>query len=1181
MKGGMLNQGMKMISIGNPRPSQILSVLLLLAPLFIWAMESTPGPSETRPPVSVTQSANKGAERPELILQAGHSSKADATAFSPDGRSIATGGVDTSIKIWDAATGRVLRTLGGHAGGVKAIAISPNGLLLASGGNDSRIRIWEIASGKESDVLTGHTNSVSALAFSRDGKWLASGGADFKVGLWNLATRGSQVFDAHYRQIFAVAFSPDGAWLASGGADETINLWDLTKWLSKGSKKDRELSEPIPLLGHKGWIRDLAFSPNGKTLVSCGADERALLWQLPKGKLQRTLPKQSAPLLAAVFVADGAELLICAEDRSIKRFDSVTGDELETISDRANLARYEAVVFSADGRWLAASGGVREVELRRAAPGGETRALESRVNPINVAAFSPDSRWFATANQDGTVTLWDVVAGRAVTRLGAGPGRVRALAFSPDSQRLVSGSGEMITLWDVVAAREARKWNAHADGVTALVFTPDGKELISGSADATIKIWETASWQESIKLTEHKRGVTALDSSADGRWLVSAGSDHTLRLWDLPSHRATRVFNGHTGAVFAVAFSADGKLIASAGADKTVRVWDVSSGALIRTLNGHTGIVYSVAFTPDARWLAAGGGSGEIKVWETATGNQIFNLSGHAGSVNSLCFDASGRWLVSGSEDGSARVWGAGAGELAATLVSLRSNSRPASLDWLVVTPAGLFDGSAAAWGQILWRFGHNTYNVAPVELFFNEFYRPDLLAEALAGKLQPATVNISQRDRRQPRVKLSIEETNSIIAERTVTVKLEVSEAPSDKEHPAGSGAQDVRLFRNGSLVKVWRGDALAGRGAATFTHTLPIVAGENRLTAYAFNRDQIKSADETRIVIGAEGLRRKGTLYVIAVGVNQYANQDYNLRYAVKDAQSFGEALRRQQARLDRFSDTIIVTLLDRQATKSNLIAALKRLTAGSGATLPTGAPPVLERLQPAQPEDSVIVYYAGHGTARDARFYLIPHDLGYSGRREELSKEGMDEIIAHSISDETLETLFEGVDAGHLLFILDACNSGQALESEEQRRGPMNSRGLAQLAYEKGMNILAAAQGYQLAKEASRLEHGYLTFALIEEGINKLAADYKPKDGQVRLREWLDHATEAVPRLQEDKIRADGERSVRLRLAEPHQDVRESQIRMDVERGIKLKLFELQRPKVFYRREEVAHPLVIATQ
>src|SRR5207249_11770463 len=161
--------------------------------------------------------------------------------------------------------------------------------------------------------------------------------------------------------------------------------------------------------------------------------------------------------------------------------------------------------------------------------------------------------------------------------------------------------------------------------------------------------------------------------------------------------------------------------------------------------------------------------------------------------------------------------------------------------------------------------------------------------------------------------------------------------------------------------------------------------------------------------------------------------------------------------------------------------------------------------------KPEDAVVVYFAGHGTvgsclsattrqvnAKD-RFYLVPHDLGYKEEIPERCQQKMlDEVAHHSISDEELTKAFEGIDAGQILLVIDACNSGQALESEEKRRGPMNSKGLAQLAYEKGMYILTAAQSYQAALEAAQFGHGLLTYVLVEEGLKTQVADNEPKDG-----------------------------------------------------------------------------------
>jgi uncharacterized caspase-like protein len=413
--------------------------------------------------------------------------------------------------------------------------------------------------------------------------------------------------------------------------------------------------------------------------------------------------------------------------------------------------------------------------------------------------------------------------------------------------------------------------------------------------------------------------------------------------------------------------------------------------------------------------------------------------------------------------------------------------------------------------------------------------------------------------DRRQPLVTLSTSATSGAsVSTRTIKASVSVEKAEA--------GAKDVRLFRNGTLVKVWHGDVLQGRESLRLEATIPIVAGENRLTAYAFNRDNVKSADAEAFVNGADSLKRVGTAYVVAVGVNQYANSQYNLKYAAADAEDFAEELRRQQSQLGKFESVNVVPLLDADATKANIIAALKRL-AGSSEALPAGAPKSLEQLKPAQPEDAVIIYFAGHGTAHGNRFYLIPHDIGYTGGRDALDEAGLRTILEHSISDVELQTAVESLDAGQLLLVIDACNSGQALEAEEKRRGPMNSKGLAQLAYEKGMYVLTAAQSYQAALEAAQLGHGLLTYALVEEGLKSMAADGEPRDGVLQARAWLDFATDRVPQMQLQKMKEARALNIQITFAEG------DDAQADPERR------SLQRPRAFYRREMEANPLILA--
>jgi WD40 repeat protein len=859
---------------------------------------------------------------------------------------------------------------------------------------------------------------------------------------------------------------------------------------------------------------------------------------------------------------DNSQLLTCAADYTIKRFDLASGNELAALPVSEHLNPYETATFSPTGQWLAACDGSRNLVVRDTTQQAEAIPLESQVNAVKAVAFSPDGRWFVTGNNDTSLTLWETVSGRVVAVPFGNAGSINALAFNPnpDSSILATGSlGDEIKLWDVSTTSIVKSWPAGSDGVYSLVFTPDGKRLFSAGRGGAIKCWDVATGRELNRFNGHQNDVNALALSKDGKWLVSASADQTVRLWNAASGKQERTFQ-QSGPLFAVAFNSNNQFVA-AGATPIIKVWDAATGNEVRSFNNsinnqRTPTIYSLAFSPDGSVLAAGGDNNEIRLWESATAQPRTTLLGHASVVNALQFNSDGQWLASGGEDGSARFWQTATGVLAVTIAGLRGGN-----EWIVATPDGLFDGSPNSWRQILWRFARDTFNFAPVELFFNEYFYPELLADVLAGKKPPAKEQIALRDRRQPSVKLSVSEsagvTTSIATSRTAKIRLEVAEAAPDKQHAQGSGAQDVRLFRNGALVKVWHGDVLKGQTKTALECDVTLVAGENRLTAYAFNRENIKSTDAERRLVGATSLQRRGTAYVLAVGLNQYSNPSFNLKFAVDDAKGFSAEWLKQQTALNRFARIETVLLLDQQATKANLSAALKRLAGNTTGALPAGAPPDLQRWQRVQPEDAVIVYFAGHGVASEARFYLLPFELGYKGKREQLTPEiAKQQVFPLAISDQELETLFEPLDVGHLLLVIDACNSGGVLESEENRRGPMNTKGLAQLAYEKGMHVLAASQTYQVAQETSTLGHGYLTYALIEDGLKKMAADQRPRDGQVWLREWFDYATQAVPQMQEAKVTGQ-----RLLLKHKLQ-----------------KLREVQRPRVFYRRELETQQLVV---
>lgn len=1101
----------------------------------------------------------------------------------------------------------------GHEESVYRMGISTDGRTLASSSLDNSVRLWDVEKGWELGVLDAENVMMSALVFSGDGRRLV--GYRNNVLVWDAAT-GRKLYSYSLEQwgLEQYLVSMDGRRLLVVRETNAVELLDaetgrLLKTLLRGEKHRLETV-----------TRHVAASPDWKTLFVYG--EGGLVRALDaasgaarfsfKATPSRLVVSQDGALVA--FADDATHALVVSDAATGKElwrkpnanspwlaFDAA-GKQLTAFHETEVLA-FDARTGQEAGRWpgvksnptdnkferelsflpLPDGSGYafnpprpRDIEIDILKRDGQLRrTLAGRASTISDVAFSPDGKSLVLAPndhvsgdsvEDDAVFLLNYDNGTQGRALIQPEGGVMYLAYSPDGRRLATAGLLSLTLWDLEKGGVMKKLE-NSVSFGNLAFSPDSKLLASFSYNS-FKLWDVASGQVARQLSDNKETVHFVAFSPDGKLLAAVNNvKKEVVLWDVATAQPARTITNVTGTI---AFSPDGKVFAANDPEGYVVFVNTATGAVVSraatapapknarpTLVGHHRLTYSpdgktlaavaIVLNPEGKvrlqlqgsWVRA---DAFIRLWDTATGAELRTLNGHTEFIMSLAFSGDGKYLLSGGQDRLAKLWEVESGKELASLAPVDRD------DWIVTTPDGLFDGSPAAWSAILWRFSDTLRDAAPVEAFFNEYYYPNLLSELMSGK-RPAAPSggLSARDRRSARLDLNLSadvSSANVLTTRMAQVKLNVSDAPA--------GAKDVRLFRNGSLVRVWRGDVLKGAASVELEATLPIIAGENHLTAYAFNRDNVKSPDARLDLKGDDSLKRKGVIYLLAVGVNEYENANFNLKYAVADARSFASAFIKQQAQLGRYAGVKPLGILDRNATKANIMRALAGLA------------------KQVQPEDAVIVYFAGHGMAHQNQFYLLPHDLGYAGGRSQLDATGLQLILSRSVSDRELEAAFEGVDAGSFLLVIDACNSGQALETEEGRRGPMNAKGLAQLAYEKGMYVLTAAQSFQAAQEVSKLGHGLLTYVLIEEGLTQKAADDAPKDGRILLREWLDYTTRRVPEMQVEEIARSIGRGGDLSFA-------------DEERGLNIQKQPQQRvsqrPRVFYRRDTEVAPLIVS--
>ncbi len=1042
-----------------------------------------------------------------------------------------------------------------HIGGVTALAVRPDAVIVATGGYDQRIQIWHLPSARQWRSLAGHSSEIRTLEFSPNGAMLASGDGSGSVRVWRLADGISLCSWKPVDDRFLIL--PSNPPTMRVGWDGNNTVWAVGQNGLAHQWRVKDCTETAHTSLHDSTTWDALQELDGWTI----ATQNTVLRLDTRGKVLWRLQLDIYPVSLHRHAGNEAVLL---SDGRIIEFD-LHGHIINTPPVRIDNSSCISLTSLEEG-WIATSGS-RVLTHLLSGKSENISPLDLPENNATPSLLSFDKAAVANhkiiaAGGTGLVVL-DARSFTLNQKMEVLPGKnFSVLATSAASGRMLIGD----VLWSLSSGRPLGTLHLPNEFflMKAARFSTDGHSLLI-IAESTGVRPKTALLNYALDSGLFLPAAALPDSSFDlaldstgGRTMVATQEGIlAFRTTDLAPlgkigglSYAEHVDIESSGTRLLAANSNEAELIDLTNG-QVLKRWD--AGFATRQAVG--GLIQDVRIGQrgESMWFATAEGvvafdANGVRRWHTtlppdyrrrlalapgertllAAGEFAARLDAQSGEVTVLTQPVAAQnisWVDSRNAlmlgaDGAVRLW--------------KSDTRPLlewrTLDyanqatcfnqvglcgepppWIVTSGDGHFDlADFDAFQQLVWYDRRDPYRPLQLEWFARKAFSPRLLGRTLAQGLPPSQP-ITGRLVSPPKIRIV----------DVASVSGDPKQLRVDVEVEAGSATLGgVKLYRDGVRVARIPATALVRNGHIYKARIEPVRVRDIllyepiRLEAIAFDSEGINSSPSRRNYLVHEDPATRWNpprTWLINIGVNRYQNSAFDLSFAANDARRLGDTLAPLLSRNGAEQVVRVPLIADTDPAAASKARIREALLILSG-KLPRSADSSLAMLGRAGPSDTVLISFSGHGAlGADNEFYLLPGDIG-SGNRRVITPE----LLARSISSRELAQWLEGLDAGQVILLLDACYAAAAVNENGFIPGPMDSAGLGQLAYDKGFAVLVATQADDVALESGQLKQGLLTYALTNDGLDSKAADFSPRDGRIGRIEWLRYGVSRVPDL-----------------------------------------------------------------